>query len=174
MIVLLLILVMLTIVSAYVLFAPIYLEVNTALNILRLRFHKVASAELLMAQQTLLLEIKVAKWKKQIDLFAPKAKKKKITVKKLKTSKGFPLSLSKLKSIISSFKINTCYINLDFENGRWNTMLYPLFFGLSMRFKKQFQINFMGLNQINIQIENNLARILRAYLFNKQPNKLNH
>ena len=167
MIVLLLFLVLLTLVAGYLLFAPFYVEANSALNTLRLRFHKVATAELLMANQTLLIEIKVAKWKKQIDLFAPKAKKKKITVKKLIPSKGFPLSLSKVKSIISSFKINTCNINLDFQNTKWNTILYPLFFGLSMHYHKQFQINFMGLNQINIQIENSLARILRAYILNK-------
>lgn len=167
MIVLLLFLVLLTLVAGYLLFAPFYVEANSTLNILRLRFHKVATAELLLANQTLLIEIKVAKWKKQIDLFAPKAKKKKITVKKLKPSKGFPLSLSKVKTIISSFKINTCNVNLDFQNTKWNTMLYPLFFGLSMQYQKQFQINFMGQNQINIQIENSLARILRAYILNK-------
>ncbi|TKB96821.1 hypothetical protein [Pedobacter cryophilus] len=164
---LLLLLSIFTIIFSYLLFAPFYLEANSTVNRLRLRFHKIATAEIQMANRTLFLKIKVAGWKKKIDLLAPTTKKEKTEVKKRKTSKSKYFSFSKLKSIINSFKINTCYINLDFENVRWNAALFPVFYGLSRVSKKQFHINFVGQNQINLQIENTMARIIWAYLFNK-------
>lgn len=164
---LLLFLTIFTILLGYLLFAPFYLEANSTINRLRLRFHKIATAELQMANRTLLLKIKVAGWKKQIDLLAPKAKKEKTEVKKTKRSKSKNFTISKFKSIIKSFKVNTCYINLDFENVQWNAALFPVFYGLSRVSHKQFLINFIGQNQINIQIENNMARIIWAYLLNK-------
>ena len=164
---LLLLLAIITILLSYLLFAPFYFEANSTINRLRLRFHKIATAEIQMANRTLLLKIKVAGWKKQIDLLAPKAKKEKTEVKKPKTSKINYFSISKFKSIIKSFKVNTCYINLDFENLGLNAALFPVFFGLSRVSQKQFHINFMGQNQINLQIENNMARIIWAYLFSK-------
>ena len=156
-----------TIIISYLLFAPFYLEANSALSVFRIRFHKIAIAEIFISNRTLMVEIKLAGWKKQIDLLAPKAKKEKKKVKKTKRSKRQNFSFNKFKSIIKSFKVNTCYINLDFENVRWNAALFPVFYGLSRVTHQQFHINFIGQNQINLQIENNMARIIWAYLFNK-------
>jgi hypothetical protein len=155
-------LLILAFILGYLLFAPCYLEINSAIKIVRIRFHQMASAQLLMHNKTLFIEIKIAGWQKSIDLLAPKAKIKK--VKKTKPKKQKTIPLTKIKSIIRSFKVNQCYINLDFENVKYNTMLLPLFYGISRLTQKEFHINFIGQNQINLQIENNIARIIWAYL----------
>jgi len=75
----------------------------------------------------------------------------------------FPIK--KMRAIIKTFKINTCYINIDTGDAGLNGMLYPGFYWLSAYIHKPVGINFLNENDIVLEIENSLARMAWAYIF---------
>ncbi len=75
--------------------------------------------------------------------------------------------MTKVKYMMRSFKVNACYVNLSFENGLLNAWLFPVFSELSRYSGKQFCINFTDVNEVKIEIENNMARMIWAWFKNK-------
>ncbi len=72
MIVLLIVFIVFFIIIAYILFAPFYLEVDTEMDLLKIRFHYLASAQLILTGNSVMAEIKVAGLRKRFDLLASK------------------------------------------------------------------------------------------------------
>jgi hypothetical protein len=75
--------------------------------------------------------------------------------------------MTKVKYMMRSFKVNACYVNLSFENGLLNAWLFPVFSELSRYSGKNFSINFTDVNEVKIEIENNMARMIWAWFKNK-------
>jgi hypothetical protein len=170
---LLLILFVLVVGLTYVLFAPFYLEIDSTKGLFRLRFHLVMSARVLMENSSLILEIKSPIWNKQVDLLAQNESKtkpipKENILEKKRNKKGKRVSkitFSKIKAILHTFKINTFYVNLDFDDVLLNAKLFPVFLGLKLYSGKELNVNFIGENKIKIEIENNMARVILAFIF---------
>jgi len=170
---LLLILIILITVLTYSLFAPFYLEIDSTKGLFRLRFHHLISARILLEYSSLILEIKSPIWNKRIDLLAQNESKKKtisedkIPEKKKSKSrkKAYKISFKKLKAMLRTFKINIFYVNLDFGDVFLNAKLFPIFLGLRLYTRKNLKVNFIGENEIKIEIENNMARIIWAFIF---------
>jgi len=160
---LLLLPILLLIITCYLLFAPFYLEVNSKTGLCGVRFHKLASARIYMADSSLFIDLKIIWWHKIIDLFAPREKQMKTEKKKIEKVKR-KIPMRKILSVIKSFKVNKFYITLDTGSMETNGILYPLFLWMGMRMKRNVTINFVNENELIVETENNVARMLRAYI----------
>lgn len=147
----------------YVLFAPFYLEINTIDGLLRLRFHRLVKAQLFFNENSLFLDLKIAGWRKQIDLLAQKEQRKK-SIKKQAGKGPNRISLRKIKAIVKSFKVNKFYLSISFDEMMLNGIFYPLLNFLNFKTNKKIEINFFHENEIIVEVENNFFRIIRAYI----------
>ncbi len=104
-----------------------------------------------------------------MDLFAQNERKKttppKKVLEKKKDGKSFKIKFSKIKAMLRTFKVNTFFVNLDSNDVMFNAKLYLVFLGLRIYTGKELYINFIGKNEIKIEIENNVARIIWAFIF---------
>lgn len=151
---------------SYLLFAPIYLEIDTTAGIYGLRLHHLVSGAIILKDYRLKLDLRIAWWKKQFDLFAVKPKKKepeKIIPAKQK-SRHRRISFKTIRAIVKTFKVNIFRVNIDTDNVQLNGLLYPAFYAMSRFSGRHMMVNFAGNNEIVIKIENNLARVIRAYI----------
>jgi hypothetical protein len=151
----------------YVLFTPFFLEIDSTSNLWRIRIHHLASARLLVENNSFMVELTITGWKRRIDILDLKRNKEKPEAEKQRKSGKPKITMTKVKSVIRSFKVNACYVNLSFENGLLNAWLFPVFSELRRYSGKQFYINFTDVNEVKIEIENNMARIIWAYFKNK-------
>jgi len=151
-------------VFAYLLFAPFYLELNSSSGLCGIRFHRLAYAKLIITDNTLIIDLWIAGWVRRIDLFAKNAKPKAKLIKP-KRKKPFKVSFSRVEAVLKSFKINKCYLNIDTGNVQLNGMLYPCFYWVGKVSHRPVGINFLDQNEIILEIENNMARVIRALIF---------
>lgn len=163
---LLIFLIIIVSVFIYVLFAPFYLEINTVNGLLRLRFHRLIKAQLFFNENSLFLDLKIAGWRKQIDLLAQKEQKeqKKKPIKKQSGKGPNRISIRKISAIVKSFKVNKFHLNISFDEMMLNGIIYPLFSFLRFKTNKRIEINFFHENEIILEVENNFFRIIRAYI----------
>jgi hypothetical protein len=147
----------------YLFFAPFYLEVNSRENLYRFRFHRLASVSLKMENDALILDGRIALWKKQVDIFAVKKGQKLKSGKTLnKRMQGIPIK--KMLNMLKSFKVNKCYLTMDSGDMQLNGILYPFFYMISYYTGKNILINFKEENELIFEIENSLARMSWAYI----------
>lgn len=160
----LIILLLLVVIIIYLLLAPFFIEVDSEKGLLRFRFHRLASTRILLENNALVIEIQITGWKRRIDLRPQMERKAKPAAQKRKRKRP-EISWTKVKAILQSFKVNTCYVNLDLGDTEWNAFFIPVFFGLSRVSGKSFYINFIEKNEIKLKIENTMAHIFWAYFF---------
>ena len=148
---------------SFLLLTPFYIELDSRSGLFRFRIQRIANAIIYIAESSLFIDLKIAWWQKKIDLFAPR---KKVALKKEKKIKRrtHKIPVKKIWSVIKSFKINKCILNIDTGNMPLNGILYPLFAWLENRTEKPVAINFKGENVMVFETENNLARMLWAYI----------
>ena len=159
-------LILLLLILSYLLFAPFYLVIDSESNMIRFKFYNIASLTFPYSEIPFILKLKIVGWIKQIKLSGNRSDKALPESKKRK--KQFPkLSINKTKAILKSFKINHFRIDLDLGDVQWNGLLFPVFYWVGELSNKEININFIGRNTFKIEIENNLARMIRAYVFNK-------
>lgn len=149
----------------YVFFAPFFLEINSIHNLYRIRFHRIASVNIKIINNSLILETRVLGWVKQTDPFTNNNKRKRTQkpIHEIKKKKR-KISWQKMRKLLASFKINACHISLDFGDMQLNGILYPLFYFISRYTKKNIKINFVEENYMILEIENSLARMSWAYI----------
>lgn len=157
------ILISILLVFIYLLFAPFFVEINSDSGLFRIRFHQFASANLIFDESSIYLKLKIAGLQKQIDLIAAKKKEKKPVVKNEK-KKYKKISFQKMLAMIKSFRIKKFYLAVDTGNMQTNGILYPVFTLMRISSGKNITINFLDENKLILQIENNLARIMWAYI----------
>lgn len=158
-------------VLAWMLFAPISLEIDSESKLYQLEWKGIGNLQFDLLDDELVLHFKVWFWeKKYYPLRAKKSTKapKKETPKKKKTKSKPFLSLKKIRKkssrLIKSFRLIHCHLHLDTDDYIRNSYWYPLFYFLSTP-NRQLRINFQGDNRLKLKIENRLAKILYAILF---------
>jgi hypothetical protein len=161
---LMVILLVLTILMAYLLFAPFSLQVDSVKGIFRFRFHKLARGILLIRDNTLLLSLKIAGWQKDIDLLKKRAGKKPGASKKEPQKRKVQFPFRKAIRVLNSFKIKQFFITISWPHMHLNGILYPVTIWLSSISGKTISTNFQNENIIVLEIENNIARMLWAFL----------
>jgi hypothetical protein len=152
----------------YLLFAPFRLEVDSDLMMLRVRFHRLASARIYCGHGTLMLDFQIGWWKKTMDLLQPAKKseaRSSARENKAKSSgKRRTMPLRKVMAVMRSFKLKRCIIHIDTGNMEWNGILFPVAYWLRMKSGQDILIRFDGMTRVALTIENNAARMIRAYV----------
>lgn len=161
-------------VFSYLLFAPFYIEINSISGLCGIRLQRLASAKLILADNLLKIDLHIIGWRKQIDPFEKHAKRKEETVVQKKKKQRTLFSISRVKALIKSFKVNNFYLNIDTGNLQLNGILFPCFYWLGNYSGKPIAINFLNKNEIILEIENNLARIIRAFIYSSLKTKKNY
>jgi len=155
---------------SYMLFAPFYLEINSIKGLAQIRLHRLISATLVLSTSAK-IELRIAGWMKVIDLFELGKQQRTRSKKKEKNKKKYTISVYRIRAIVASFKVNKCCLNIDTGNNELNGVLYPAFFVLGKYIKKPISINFAGKNEVIIEIENNMARIIRTFIVSSYKTK---
>jgi hypothetical protein len=160
-------LILIALITSYLLFAPFYLEVNSNTGLLGIRLHRLASVQLKLTRGTIVAKAWVLGWNKEIDLLKPvtQAKRAKKAVLQAKGKKPFKLQAGKIKAVARSFKVNKCLVNIDTGDMQLNGLLYPVFYWIGRRAGKPITVNFLDKNEVVLEIENNIARMAKAYFF---------
>lgn len=151
----------------YLFFAPFYLEIDSTKGLYRIRVHWLASMSIKSVGDILLIELKLAGFTKQVDVFSAKAEhvRKPAAVSEKKQRKRSPaIQWKKVKAVLFSFRINKCRIRFDSGDVQLNGILYPLFYWISSYSGKDVRINFTGENEVVLEIQNSLARMSWAYI----------
>ncbi|WP_155975733.1 hypothetical protein [Daejeonella oryzae] len=115
-----------------------------------------------MNENSLKVHMRIAAWRKQIDLLS--AKKKKVRPASSKKDR-YKVSRVKIKSLIRSFQIKKFHLTIDTGEMPVNAVLYPAFYFLGKYNNKSIEMNFMNQNDIVLEVKNNFARMIRAYYF---------
>lgn len=148
----------------YILFAPIVIDIDSINRTAQVRFHVLLG---------ILISYIDDKWRLQWMLVGFKGdlkgrrKKDQKPGRSRKPKEKFRLgNLNKIINVLRSFKVKKWVMDFDTGLPQLNGILYPVAYTLSGT-NKIIHINFIGRNIIIIRIENNLARMLRAYLINR-------
>lgn len=145
----------------YLLLAPFFVEIDSRNGVLlRIRFHLIASASLIFKEDSFFLLVKMAWWQKQVDMFAKRNRSKKTDVKRKKK----PVPLRKIFAVIKSFRIKKLFVTIDTGDMPLNGLLYPVFYFLKFKTGKDVSINFTDENRIELQLKNNIARMMWAFI----------
>lgn len=149
--------------AGYIICAPFYVNVNSDVGLFELRFHHLATVSLVFTDYSPLIKIRIAGFHKQMELIKT-VKKEKVTVKKPRQKKFKKIPVSKLMAMVKSFQVNTCFLTIDTGNMQMNGILFPVFNLIGQRINKDISINFINENKFIFQMENNLARMMWAYI----------
>lgn len=163
----------------YLLFIPFRIEADSETGEFRFRFHWLAEGRLVADETGIVLHVRVAWWRKTIDLLAPPKQQKRETGKKAAVKKSRPEkrkasvteTLDLIRAVAKSFRIRHCFISIDTGNMPLNGALYPWFYLLGRYTGHPIRINFQGEEIIQLQVQNTLARILWALFKNKLKTK---
>ncbi len=112
------------------------------------------------------LKLKILFWSKEIYPFRKRKAHKKSKKKKRKPRRSFikPERLkSRLVPVLNSFKVEHFRVNLDTDDYVLNGILYPVFHALTND-RRRLEINFNGIVDLDIQIQNKGWKLLYAFL----------
>jgi hypothetical protein len=159
---------------SYLIFAPLCLEINSIEGLYRIRFHRLASARLVANKGSFKIDLKIAWWHREIDPFAARmqSKKREQSKKSAPAKRKRPnIDFNVVMAVIKSFRVKKCFVTLDTGSMPLNGLLYPAFYLLSVRTGRTVEINFLDRNEIVLEIENSLARIIKVFIFHSFTNK---
>lgn len=142
------------------------LIVDTEAGQYEIRMRGIASCSLYFEEYKPLLFLNILGWTTMVDPTTKRGEKrtsKKENIAKVKKRLPFPKVMRKGKAILYSFKVTYLYLDLDTDDYVLNGLLYPAALLLS-RDNRSFRINFVGVTQLKLKIENRLGRMLFAYL----------
>ena len=150
----------------YLLCMPFYFEINSVDEIIQFRLHHLARGTVLFKTESIFLQLRITWWQKEIDLLAIKGKPAKVKkVVKVKEKKALPKRIfRKLWAVIKSFQVRQCRISIDTGDMPANGLLFPVFYWIGRWLNKPVSINFNDENIVILEVKNNMARMLWAYL----------
>ena len=157
---------LLVLVVAYLLIAPFYLEINTSKDLFRIRFHRLGFARLSI-DDSIVLHWRVFGIGKDIDMLSLRKESNEHKTKKLKkvTKTSTTPPIYKIVGVVKSFRVNKFSLQLDTGNNELNGFLFPWFVGAGILAHRDLWINFIGRNELVMEIENSALRMMHAYLF---------
>jgi hypothetical protein len=153
----------------YIFFAPFYLDVDSRTALYRIRFHRLTSVSFQITDDSWYIQLKILGWSKQLDLFAAKPEigatqsRQTKKIEKAKTKRR-SISFKKIIGVLKSFRINHCQIFIDLGDVRANALLFPIIYWVKIKSNENIQVNFIGKNEIVLEVENSLARMSWAYI----------
>jgi len=160
------IIVFLACILIFLLYTPIFLEIDSTRRLVQIRMRGVARVRIITRESKIGICLNILGWEKLI--FPGTRRKRKEAAAK---TSGFQLKRSTLKkmpakilAVIRSFRVKIFDLNIDTDDYAVNALLFP-FAVLLSRSNHSVRINFEGEVELRLTIENNLQHMLRAYLF---------
>jgi hypothetical protein len=151
----------------YLLAAPVHAEINSTTGLIQVRFHRLARATVVIEHDVLLVQVNALWWKKTFDIldaFAQRREQKAPSVQKMRQQSTRSIPLKKVRGVLASFTIRQCRIMLDTGDVRANATLFPVFYWLHRTTGRNIAINFTQQNDLVLDIENSIARIVWAFI----------
>lgn len=145
----------------YFLFAPVYIEIDSEHGLFRVRFHQLMSMRLFV-KESLFMELRITWWHKSIDLLA--ARIRKIEPQKKSVTRKTTIPFQKIAEVLKTFKVRKCEVKIDSGDDYFNGLIFPWVLLLGFYFRKNIGMNFLGENKLVLEIKNNAARMLWAFL----------
>jgi hypothetical protein len=146
----------------YILFAPIVLEINSAKHLYLFRIVPMVSIRWVTDPFPGYPELNVFGFRKKLNL-SPALKKNKVLQTKNTHSSGQKIKYYKIISVFKSFRVKKWLINIDTADVALNGLLFPAAYTLRSSTGKYFNVNFRGINEVEIIIRNNVFSMLKAY-----------
>ncbi len=149
----------------YLLLIPIIVNINTNQNQYEIRLHNIVKATIEEHEEELLrIKFKIFFFSFYFYPLKNIQKDKKSKSAKESTTKSRrKFSISKMMSILKSFKVRKVLIDIDTGDNVLNAKLYP-FFGFLNYYLGTFNINFEGRNQLVLQIQNRPIHIIKSFI----------
>lgn len=152
----------------WLLVSPIRLQIDTRRQVYLLQWQGIGRIQLMPVTDNLVIQLRVFFWRKKFYPleYQPRKKQPKEVGKKKKKSRKVDFQKYKRKGIrlFRSFRIRAFRLDLDTGDYVYNSYLYPAFHFLSAG-KRQLTINYRGLSEMFLIVENRLYRMLIAFLF---------
>lgn len=157
---LIIILLLLTGLIAYLLFAPAYLLIDSQQGRFECGLHPLVQARFKLNPQPG-IQLSIAGWRKDIALTG----RKPTATNSIKKSVGRPSArtVRRTWAAIKSFKVRQFRLRVDTGDVQLNGLLFPLGYWLARRTGRPIDVNFTNNNELVIAIDNNVARLLWAY-----------
>jgi hypothetical protein len=150
----------------YLLFAPVVLEIDSQKQVYQVRVSSLVRAALRITVEGWYINLQIAFWRKNIDLFnlpgrKPVREKKKARYKKKRHS-GF--SFREIMAVLKSFRVREWKVILDTGDMALNGKLFPWFYLFSAVTGRSCRISFNDDTVIQLHIRNSIGRMLVAYI----------
>ncbi|MEQ8477168.1 hypothetical protein [Fulvivirga sp.] len=145
----------------WLLFSPITVRLDTVNNIYYLKLLGILTIFPSWTSGEFKISIQFPFYRFELDPTDSRKWKKNEKVPSKKIKRNIPIS--KIISVIRSFKVKKFRINIDTDDYYWNALLTPLML-LFTHMGLQVSINFQGKNDCQLIITNSLWRMGWAYL----------
>jgi hypothetical protein len=161
-------------IALWLLIAPFALQLNSEEGVLRIKWFSLGQMAVFIDEEEILrfkLQLLFFYW--NFTLMHPpqfkskqKQKKKKAKQKQKRRSKWtFHKIFRKIRLMLYSFQVRHCHFNLDTGNAVWNAYLYPILPLLNRNPSVDAQINWVRIQEVDIDIRNRAYRLLYIFLF---------
>lgn len=161
-------------VVSYLLFAPVILEIDSTRGILGVRWRGVAWGRVVFFDESFYVSVRVAWWQRRFPLTGGDTQDKK-KKKPAKREEGLNRKRRKRRgpkewfqigiSVLKTFRVTKCNIDIDTGSASTNGMLYPVVWWLARKADSRLSINFEGRNKVELEIGNSLARMAGTFIY---------
>ena len=146
-----------------ILFVPFYFEIDSIQNSVILRYNHILYLSLIFIGNYPVMKLTIGGWSRHFKVLQFQPQKNKDQVPQ--HTKRRRLSFHKLRSLLKTFTITKFKLHFDLANNEWNGLLFPLCLWIAYRYQLDLRVNFKQENVFQIQLKNNMAHLLWAYLF---------
>jgi len=142
------------------LLTPVILAIDTRIPEIKLSWKGIGNAAINYKEEEWLLRFRIFFYAKEIQLHNIKRRKKR--QEKPKRKKRSPRKmLRKFLPVMKTFRVPVWHISVDTEDYVYNAWLYPLNYFIGT---EHCHINFHEENYLVLELRNNLARMLYAWI----------
>lgn len=161
---LILILVLLLGIIAYLLFASAYLLIDSRQGRVECGLGPLARARLKLEPRPM-IQLSIVGWKQEIALTGRKRKATQPAAKLAHRSRRLSArAMRRIWAAIKSFRVRQFCLRMDTGDVQLNGLLFPLAYWLARRTGRPIDVNFTNHNELVVEVHNNLARLLWAYV----------
>lgn len=155
-----------------VLLTSIEIEISSLKNVYEVRFGRLFRAGFEIGEEgTIGIRIKYFFQKKYFSIIPPETNKKKKQKKPKEKGKEGKRKKPPVKnifrrilSLLKSFEVRRMHVNIDTDDYVLNSWLFPAAFFLKRKTGQNISVNFLGINEVDILLRNNLLRMGFAFL----------
>lgn len=149
--------------ALYLSIAPIVIDADSTTGLFRIRYHRLASAKVILPEGSIVIDFRMMFWHYQFDLL-DLPEKRPVSTSMIRKKKTQRIPFERIMAFIRSFTIQKFNFSLDTGSPQWNGILFPLFFHLGRKYELNLAVNFVGKNELKLQVKNTIARMMWAYI----------